>query len=311
LPLWRWGHRAAVQQLASSAVAESEAARDALRLEVAGLLRGALWDIEAAAVTAAAAEEQAAVAARLLDAVERRHARGDLALADVLLAGTARLEREQAVIAAHAELVDAERAYHSLTGLDRRPAGVSEVRSARSDFDMGHPLLALANAEVERARANVAVVDREARGNPTIAFGPRRQRDPLTDFYTDSVAVAVRVPVGGRSHAVTQRAAGARAAAQAEAARGALLRRLELDLHEATHGLLVLDESLELAAERRELADRQWQMAQSAFEQGEIELRELLRIQETAQAVSREAQRLAVERQRTIAAYNQAVGETP
>jgi outer membrane protein TolC len=90
-----------------------------------------------------------------------------------------------------------------------------------------------------------------------------------------------------------------------------LLRRLDLDLHEAEHTLAVLEESLELAEQRAELTERQWQMAQSAFAQGEIELRELLRTQESAQSVIRDVQRLRVERERTIAAYNQAVGETP
>ena len=52
-------------------------------------------------------------------------------------------------------------------------------------------------------------------------------------------------------------------------------------------------------------------MARSAFEQGEIELRELLRIQDSDRNVNREAERLAIERQRTIAAFNQALGETP
>ena len=52
-------------------------------------------------------------------------------------------------------------------------------------------------------------------------------------------------------------------------------------------------------------------MAQVAFAQGEIELRELLRVQESEQSAVRDVQRLAVERQRTIAALNQALGETP
>jgi hypothetical protein len=119
------------------------------------------------------------------------------------------------------------------------------------------------------------------------------------------------VPVGGGNHAVTARAAADRLAAGAAAERELLRRRLELDLHEAEHTLTVLDESSVLAAERRELAAQQSRMAQTAFAQGEIELRELLRIQESEQGAIRDVQRLTVERQRTIAALNQALGETP
>jgi hypothetical protein len=52
-------------------------------------------------------------------------------------------------------------------------------------------------------------------------------------------------------------------------------------------------------------------MARVAFTQGEIELRDLLRIQEAEQTAVRDVQRLEIERQRTIAALNQALGETP
>ena len=102
-----------------------------------------------------------------------------------------------------------------------------------------------------------------------------------------------------------------RVVAEAESARAALQRRLDLDLHEAEHGLLVLDGSVALAEQRRELADRQWRMAQSGFAQGEIELRDLLRIQEIDRNAVRDAERLAIERRRTIAAFNQALGELP
>jgi outer membrane protein TolC len=52
-------------------------------------------------------------------------------------------------------------------------------------------------------------------------------------------------------------------------------------------------------------------MGRSAFAQGEIELRELLRIQDTAQNAERELERLGIERQRAIAAVNQAIGVLP
>jgi cobalt-zinc-cadmium efflux system outer membrane protein len=311
LPLWRAGERTAVRALATSVATESDAARAALRLEVAGLLRGALWDIAMAANAHAAANDAIQTAAEVLRGVERRNARGELPLADVLLAQSALLERQQAALATQAELVDAERAYQSLTGLTRRPAAFEEQKSGREDFDQSHPLLTLATAEVERARASRELTDRAARGSPVVTLGPRKQRDALTTVFNDSFAVGFKVPVGGKAHAVTQVTQQGRLLAEAEAARGTLLRRLDLDLHEAEHTLLVLDGQIALGEQRRELADRQWRMAQLAFEQGEIEVRELLRIQESDRNANRESARLAIERQRTIAAFNQALGETP
>jgi cobalt-zinc-cadmium efflux system outer membrane protein len=144
-----------------------------------------------------------------------------------------------------------------------------------------------------------------------VTIGPRREYAPFNDVPTDSISLGVRVPVGGEQRGAAARATAARLAANAAAERGLLLRRLDLDLHEAEHALTVLEESTALASERRELAAQQARMAQTAFAQGEVELRELLRIQESEQAAIRDVQRLAIERQRTIAALNQALGETP
>ena len=308
---WRAAQRRAVQAVAASATAGSTAAAAALRLEVTGLLRGTLWDIEAAANDLAAARDAAAAAAELVRVVEMRNERGDLPRGDLLLARSTLLERQQSVVAAEAGLLDSERAYRSLTNLDRRPAQFAERRSALDELAPSHPLLALADAVVARARADLGLVDRETRGNVTVTVGPRREYAPLGTVPNDSVGFGVRVPVGGKSHGVTHSALAMRLVAAAETERGQLLRRLDLDLHEAEHTLVVLEQTAALTAERSELNEQQARMAQSAFAQGEIELRELLRIQEAALAARRDVQRLTIERQRTIAALNQALGETP
>jgi cobalt-zinc-cadmium efflux system outer membrane protein len=311
LPLWRPGQRSAVQAVAASASVESDAAVAARRLEVAGLLRGALWDIAAANNTVAAARDAAAVATELVRVVERRNARGDLPRADTLLARAVLLEREQAVVAAEAELADAERAYRSLTGLDVRPASFAETPAPGDELTSSHPLVALAEAGVVRAEASLDLAERDVRGPLTLAVGPHREVDPFTTIPRDSLIVELRLPVGGKSYGATETASAARAVASAESAHGQLLRRLDLDLHEAEHALGVLERSAALAAERDLLATEQLRMAQAAFAQGEIELRELLRVQDATLAAHREVERLATERQRTVAALNQALGVTP
>ncbi len=311
LPLWHAGQRRALSALAGTADVESSAAGNALRWEVAGLLRTVLWDIAAAANATDQAKDSLAVAEELVRVVERRNERGDLPLSDVLLARSAQLDKERAVVEVRATLLDAERTYRSLTGLDARPDDFSEPRSAREDFDASHPLLALADAELARAKASAALVDRDTRGKMVLTMGPRRQRDALSDLTNDSFAVGVSIPVGGQQFGAPDQARATRLVAEAEARRGQLLRELDLNLHEAEHTLSVVEESLALADRRSDLAMQQWQMAQKAFAQGEIELRDLLRIQDSAQNAVRDAGRLRIERQRQIAAINQALGETP
>ncbi len=311
LPLWRPGQREAARLLGVAANSETEAARAALRHEVIGLLRLALWDIKRAEIAMGLAEDQVAAAAERLRVVERRYAAGDLPLTDTMLARSAMMEREVAVVNAEAELLDAERAYRSLTGLDARPADFAESLSSREDLEASHPLLALADTEVSRYQATRDLVDKSALGMPQLTIGTRRQRDPFSSFFTDSLGVGVSVPFGGRSHRNAQVATAGRTVAQAQAARASVHRELDLELHEAEHTLSVVNESLALAQERRALAARHLEMSEMAFAQGEIPLFELLRQDETAMMAERDVARLEVDLQRAIALINQAVGEWP
>jgi RND family efflux transporter MFP subunit len=103
-----------------------------------------------------------------------------------------------------------------------------------------------------RAEQQAELADRESRGNIAVTVGPRRQYDPFGTIPTDSVTFSVKVPLGGDKHAEAARGVALRAAGSAAAERGQLLRRLEIDLHEAEHALTVLEESAALAAERRD-----------------------------------------------------------
>lgn len=311
LPLWRWNQRSAAQLLGTTASAESIAAASALRHQVIGLLRSVLWDIERANIAVSLAEEGIVLATELLRVVTRRHEAGDLPMTDALLARSALLEREAALIESNAILLDAERAYRSLTGLDHRPANFRETPNLREELNASHPWLVMADAAVARSEAELELVDGGAKGAPVLTLGSRRERGAYTDYYVDSLGLQVKVPFGGEAHRSSKTAKSLRAVSVAKADRAQLARQLELDLHEAHHSLVVVDASLALAAERSELADRRLQMSEQAFSQGEMTLFELLLQQELALTTQMEAARLEVERQRAIAEINQALGEWP
>jgi outer membrane protein TolC len=103
----------------------------------------------------------------------------------------------------------------------------------------------------------------------------------------------------------------ARVAAGARASLEQQKRALGLALHEAAHSLAVIRENLEAASERMELAERHQRMGESAYEKGEIELIDLLKIQTTAIAAKRQVTRLLIDEKRQTALYNQAVGKLP
>ena len=90
-----------------------------------------------------------------------------------------------------------------------------------------------------------------------------------------------------------------------------LWRQLEKSLHEAQHNLDVDRAALEIAKERKSIAETQLKMSYIAFESGEIALIDYLKIQTVAfAAIEDHAQREIVLKKDT-AVYNQVVGVTP
>jgi outer membrane protein TolC len=308
LPLWGWGGRSAVQNFGDALDGESAAAEAALQWQVAGFVRELLWNIALADNEQRLATEARDTAARLLRLVERRHELGDVALADVLLAQSSYLGSQTTLIDADAALLDAERAYRSMTALDRRPEFVAESLSDMVEITSDHPALALANAAVESAEANVRRLEQTVNAGSSVQIGTRHERPAFGTELDDSIGIVLNIPFGGSSHRNTQISDAARAASAARAHRNRQIRGLTLSLHEAAHRLGVVDENLETAARRLVLAERHEAMGEMAYEKGEIELMDLLRMQATTIEARRQATRLEIDKKRQTAFYNQAVG---
>ncbi|HMB72193.1 MAG TPA: TolC family protein, partial [Gammaproteobacteria bacterium] len=311
LPLWRIGERRTAGALGAAAAESAVTAATALRHEVIGLLRTTLWDIEHAYNELALARSGVQVAEALMATIERMYQAGELPLSETLLMRSTVMQREAAVIVAEALLVDAERAFQSLTGLSERPANIAEPLTQRSGFDDSHPRALLAASELERARAELDMTRRSSKGTPILTVAPQRDRAAFSNYTANSLNVSVSIPFGGRGHSDTAITAAAREVAAAESELSRVLRGLNVELHEARHGLSVIEASLVLAEQRSELAARSFAMSERAFAQGEISLLELLRSEEIALQTRREVAGLEVERLRSIAQINQATGVWP
>ena len=196
-------------------------------------------------------------------------------------------------------------------GADRRPGFVAEALSETAEITVDHPLLALAEFAVERAQANIEVAKRTGNAGATVLIGTRRERMPLETGFDDSLGVSVSVPFGGGVHLDTATTAAARTAANTKAVRAREFRMLTLDMHERVHSLGVIQESYATALERLEIAERHQAMGESAYESGEIELLDLLKIKETAIVARRLKTQLEIDKKRQTALYNQAIGELP
>ena len=311
LPIWNWGGRDAVQGFSDALFQESAAAGVALRWQVAGLVRMAMWDVALAENDHELAEQALDTADHLVRLVERRHELGDVALGDVLLAKTSYLEFQTALIEASASLLDAERTYRTITGLDRRPTFGREPLSAHTGIPGDHPALAFANAAVARAEADVIVAEQTVNTGTSVLIGARRERPAFGPEFDDSVGITLSIPFGGTAHRNTAISKSAYAASMARADRNSTLRELSLELHEAAHGLNVVHQNLEAANARLQFAERHQAMGEVAYEKGEIELVDLLRMQATTVAARRQVSRLTIDEKRQTARYNQAVGDYP
>jgi outer membrane protein TolC len=311
LTLWKWGQRRSTRELGRTLQSETDAAAAALRWEIAGLIRRLVWEIARAEAELELLEESESLASRLAASVRRRHELGDVARREVLLARSAELDAEARVADAQVVLVDAERTYRSVTGLDRRPPASVEALSTRATISASHPALELAAAAVEGAQAARDVVAEAGITSPTLTVGPRRERSVFGQDYEDSIGIIVTVPFGGRSHVDTQVTLAGRLVAAREAELRTTSRALELGMHEAAHSLSAAQKNVELAGERAALAKEGYEMGELAYTRGEVGLIELLALKEVYLDASRQAARFEIEVNRQTALYNQAVGVMP
>ena len=75
--------------------------------------------------------------------------------------------------------------------------------------------------------------------------------------------------------------------------------------------MTVVEQSLGAARERSSLTTRHHAMGMTAYEQGEIDLMNLLKLQKAALSSIRRVDLLETDGKRLAALYNQAVGVTP
>lgn len=299
-------------QEAWSLAANEAATRDlaANQLMIAGLVRETLWDIRMAAVSVTAAEAALKLAEEVESLATLRHAEGDLSRSDLLLARGDTLARRRALDAAMLTRVDAERAYMSLSGLDRQPEAVLE-RPIFEFVPEQHPALIAADAAVERANRALASQRLSNGYNPTIQIGPRWERGDRDPRYADSFGFQLTLPFGNEPYVDSTLGSTERAITDAELARMRLHRELSLAWHEAHHEWEVAGTQLERAREWQVIAEEREQISELAFNEGELDLTEFLRIRNEANQARSHSQLMTVRLGRAQAMLNQAAGHMP
>ncbi|HHJ37905.1 MAG: hypothetical protein AXA67_07895 [Methylothermaceae bacteria B42] len=312
--IWKWGQRAAAKQVAGQAVRYAQAYRRALKLQVAGLVREALWDLQMKKVDYETARNVLAVNQQLTDVVRKRVEAGDLPRTDLLLAQTHLLQRRSEAVAAEAEWMHARRRYLNLTRMDRAPASFAETLTDRKAIGLDHPLLAAITAKLEEEKARAEWTKFESdTGNQQVYFtvGSHHEHTERGGQTINGMVANLTLPFGGGTYQAPNIASARTALAEAEAERGDLFRRLERDLHEARHALEIARVQKQQAEARHQLAAENLALGRKAFEAGEMNLIDLLKIQLLAQEAQRDLEAWRVKAKSAVAQYNQTVGELP
>ncbi|MCC6764052.1 MAG: TolC family protein [Deltaproteobacteria bacterium] len=311
LPVWLPGRRDARGRIAVAADLEARSAGSTLDWEVAGEVREAVWAVAIARTDLGRAERVATAALELEKRVERRSQAGELAHSDTILAREDTWRRRAEELQARSVVAQALSAYESLSGLTALPADFRERRAAVLPNEEDHPRLAATRARWARAEAEMEATRRDRGGAPSVTLGGQRERDARGQYFNESIIFGVSVPIGIPAQVDAEITRFARIAAEAERDHRAAAREVRLAIRAAELRLAASEAALGAARSAADLARESERMAERAFELGESDLVTLLLVRDRATSATAVAETRAVERDREIAHYNQALGVLP
>lgn len=311
LPVWLPGQRAARHAVAQESQLELAATRDALMLQLAGVLRDAVWDIEMNLIAVRLAQQRLESARALQRDVERRFEAGELAKTDVMLAQNETLQSQAALLRSEAELRHAQHRYRVLTGIDEVPASAEEPLSKKQSVDDQHPFMREMEHKIAMARNQRELALVERRENPQLMLSARSQRGAFDNAYNDSIGLKLRIPFSTESQTASRIAAAESQLAAKLTEQERMQQALQTALHEAEHNLATTQAELEVVTRQQQLAHENLRLAKKAFELGETDLVHVIRVQALAHEADRLVESRKVQLKWDIAKYNQSVGELP
>jgi outer membrane protein TolC len=310
LPVWQPKQRNNRLKVAEAIQSSTSASRQSLKLQVAGQLREALWNIAANDTSLSLAINKLQVAKNLQSDVGKRYRAGELAKTDAMLAEQEVLRVEKEKVRAEAEVMHARHRYYLLTGLRELPASYEEQQSSLEDYSQS-PIWLEAQSELGLAETERDLAQVESHENMRVLLNVRNSKGAFDTTDNNSVGVHVRVPFGGEASAAPIRAAAEMVVGNALTEREAMRFELEAAMHEAEHNLSVSRAELNIATKQHEIAKESLTLAQKAFQLGETDLVSLLRVQAQTFEAARAFTTRQIQVQWDIARYNQTVGVLP
>ncbi|PCJ42661.1 MAG: hypothetical protein COA71_03920 [SAR86 cluster bacterium] len=295
--------------LSESYQEQTSAWEQALQHYISGRVKSILADIAEAEALLSLELQATLNAGELLNITSILFAAGELARLDVMQAESLLLNQIQIELETEAMLVDAERAYETLTGLHSRPDYLyTEILTDEEDIRTTHPQLVYLQSGINLAAVNIQVSEAEARGAPIVSLGGRRQRADVFQNSNNSIALSLSIPFGANNIVASKVSSARREKVDAEVLYQNTLRELNLALHEVEHELFLTGEAMTIAEELSQLSEQRWQMSQTAFTQGEITLAQIIQSLQQRLSAQKQSQLLFLKRERLITEFNQTIG---
>lgn len=311
VPLWLPGQRSARQAQARSAAVELEARSLEQRLQIAGELRAAWWQLAAARQAAALAARRAGTARTLEADVRRRFLAGELPRVDANLAQAELLAAQAEELDSRTVQLAAEQVWRNLTGT-AAPAELDDVAPpATATVSDAHPYLAAAAATAQAARDELRVAEATRGDAPELALRVVRERGGHSERYANQMGVTLKIPLGSAPRLRQETSAAQADLALAEAVLSRARQRLQLDADRARDELAAAERQLAMAHQRRALAADTLQLAEKSFALGEADLQTLLRARAGAQEAEGAYGRIQLARGAAQSRLHQALGVLP
>ncbi len=311
IPIWLSGQRKAREAIAAASELNLNNDKQSIQLQLAGMVRDALWDINLMQGLATIAKLKFEALRQLQSDVEKRVKLGDLAQKDLLIAQTETLQAEAENINAEAEFQHAKFRYINLTGLKIIPQEFTEIKSVKTNLDESHPALHDAKGKVTLSNELRNLAQIETRENPTLTLGARSLRGAFDNQYNDSIGLTLRIPLQSETRNAPLRASAEMNYAESQVNLSQLNILLTAAMHEAERNLEVSSMQLEVLTKQNNIAQQNLNISRKAFQLGELDLSDLIRIQTQTFNTERTLKNQQVQQLWNIARYNQAVGELP
>lgn len=285
-PLWLPGQRNARGAAVDADVELSQAAVQAGRLHLAGLVREAAWGIAASRTEAELADAQVRSLQEISDDVRRRVKAGDLAHADALAAQSEALAAQSAQLAVRQRLSASQSQWTTLTGIAQLPdishvtlsQGAAAALLSAPHFALEtHPDARVAALTVERARKRVDVVAATRRDPPELLLRIRQEIPGRGEPAQNSIGVGLRIPLGTASRNQPLQAAALSELDVALTTKQRTDERLAADAALARGAVHTAEQQLEADRQRSALLRERASLIDRSFRAGETPLPELLR----------------------------------